>query len=237
MGQNPVAGDETTGRAPGVEVASVDFARVAPELLAQLRSVPGLTATASDVLDELGLRLAVPAGTIAPRTAGGPVAGHVVTLAYLPERRTPRLAREQSADPGLAHLTAFDAAGPNDVVVIDARGGEHVSVLGGMATQAALAAGVAGCIVDGAIRDLAEIRTLGLPVWSRSVTPATGKWRLQAVSVNRPIACAGVQVRAGDLALADETGICFVPGDLAQQVSERVLDVARREAAALGVTL
>ena len=125
-----VAGDETTGRAPGIEVAGVDFARVAPELLAQLRGVPGLTATASDVLDELGLRLAVPAGTIVPRTAAGPVAGHVVTLAYLPERRTPRQALDESADPGLAHLTAFDAAGPVDVVVIDARGGVDVSVLG-----------------------------------------------------------------------------------------------------------
>ena len=149
-----VAGDETTGRAPGVDVASVDFARVAAERLAQLRDVPGLTATASDVLDELGLRLAIPAGTLAPRAAAGPVAGHVVTLAYLPERRTPRQALEESADPGLAHLTAFGAAARGDVVVIDARG--DASVLGGMATHAALAAGVAGCIVDGAIRDLAR---------------------------------------------------------------------------------
>jgi regulator of RNase E activity RraA len=230
-----VAGDETTGRAPDVDVASVQFARVAPERLAQLRGVPGLTATASDVLDELGLRLAVPAGTLAPRTAGGAVAGHVVTLAYLPERRTHRLALEQSADPGLAHVTAFDAAAPADVVVIDVRGSEDASVLGGMAAQAALAAGVAGCIVDGAVRDLGEIRALGLPVWSRSVTPVTGKWRLQAVSVNRPVACAGVQVRPGDLALADETGVCFVPAELAGQVVERVLEVARREAAELNL--
>jgi len=228
-----VAGDETTGRAPGVEVASVEFARVAPERLAQLRGVPGLAATASDVLDELGLRLAVPAGTLAPRGAGATVAGHAVTLAYLPERRTHRRALEESADPGLAHLTAFDAAAPGDVVVIDARG--DASVLGGMATHAALAAGVAGCIVDGAVRDLGEIRALGLPVWSRSVTPVTGKWRLQAVSVNRPVACAGVQVRPGDLALADETGVCFVPAELAGQVVERVLEVARREAAELNL--
>jgi regulator of RNase E activity RraA len=229
----PVAGDETTGRAPGVDVARPDFARVAPELLAQLRAVPGLTATASDVLDELGLRLALPAGTLAPRSAAGPVAGHVVTLAYLPERRTPPQARAESADPGLAHLTAFDAAAPGDVVVIDARG--DASVLGGMASHAARVAGVAACIVDGAIRDLGEVRALGLPVWSRSITPSTGKWRLQAVSVNHPVACAGVQVRAGDLALADETGICFVPAELAGQVVERVLDVARREAAELNL--
>src|SRR5262249_30211866 len=157
--------------------ARADFARVAPELLARLRSVPGLTATASDVLDELGLRLAVPAGTLVPRTAAGPVAGHVVTLAYLPERRTPRQAFDEAADPGLAHLTAFDAASPGDVVVVDVRGAEDVSVLGGMATQATLAANVANCIVDGAIRDLGEIRAQGLPVWSRSVTPQTGKWR------------------------------------------------------------
>jgi 4-hydroxy-4-methyl-2-oxoglutarate aldolase len=230
-----VAGDETTGRAPGVDVATAAFARLAAQRLAQLRAVPGLTATASDVLDELGLRLAVPAGTLVPRSAGGPVAGHVVTLAYLPERRTPRRALEEAADPGLAHLTAFEAAEPGDVVVIDVRGSAGVSVLGGMATHAALAAGVAGCIVDGAIRDLGEIRAQGLPVWSRSVTPVTGKWRLQAVSVNRPVACAGVQVRAGDLALADETGICFVPAELAAQVTERVLEVARREAAELNL--
>ena len=94
---------------------------------------------------------------------------------------------------------------------------------------AGVEAGLSGVVVDGSIRDVDEIRELGLAVWSRCVTPRTGKWRLQAAEVNGPISCAGLEVVPGDLVVADLTGVCFVPAALAGEIAGRALDVAGEE--------
>ena len=113
---------------------------------------------------------------------------------------------------------------------IEVGGMPAVSVLGGIGAQSASAAGLAGCVVDGAVRDLEQIQALGLPVWARTLTPKTGKWRVEAVAINAPIACGGVQVHAGDLVIADETGICFVPLEVAEAAIDRIVEVTRQEA-------
>jgi regulator of RNase E activity RraA len=72
-------------------------------------------------------------------------------------------------------------------------------------------AGCGGAVVDGGYRDPGASRALGFPIWSRGVTPITGKWRLETVEINGRVRIAGVSVDAGDLVLADEAGIVFVP--------------------------
>jgi regulator of RNase E activity RraA len=164
------------------------------------------------------------------RTAPVHVVAQAITIRYLPERRSgshPELRRTQSK---LTHHTAFALAKAGDVAVIEVGGAPAVSVVGGIAAQSAVNAGIAACIVDGAVRDLEQIESLGLSVWARTLTPRTGKWRVEAVAVNRPIVCGGVQVHAGDLVIADETGICFVPVDVAEQAIDRILEVTRQEA-------
>jgi 4-hydroxy-4-methyl-2-oxoglutarate aldolase len=201
-------GDETTGY-DAAAVRPATFTRLPRATLDRLCRLRGLTATASDVLDELGLDLAVSADALRLRGAlERPVAGHVQTLSYLPERRQPAGARAESRASRLAHHTVLETVAPSDVLVVEARVRSGISVFGGMAALAAARAGVGACIVDGGVRDLADIRDVGLAVWSRSVTPVTGKWRVEAAAINAPVACGGVQVRPGDLALADETGVC-----------------------------
>lgn len=229
-GDAAVAGDETTGWFAVPEGAASSSPRLEDAALARLRSVRGLTATTSDVLEELGYRLAVSVEILAARVAfSRPVVGHVVTLRYLPERRDPASARTVSDAPKLAHHRGFALASTSDVLVIDASGCPPVSAFGGVAAVAALAAGIGGCIVDGGVRDLDEIAASGLPVWSRFATPITGKWRLEAAAINEAVSCGGVQVLPGDLAVADETGICFVPSDVASRVMTRVLEVSAAE--------
>ena len=65
-------------------------------------------------------------------------------------------------------------------------------------------------------------------MWSRSVSPITGKWRVETVAVNKPVSICGVNVNPGDLVLADETGVCFIPRERAAEVLAR----AQRNAAA-----
>jgi regulator of RNase E activity RraA len=228
-----IAGDETTGRFVPQDVRPSPAPRLAQETIKKLSEAPGLAATASDVLDELGYSLAVPASILQARTSlDRAVAGHVLTLRYLPERRPGRGHDDSMEESRLAHHVVFEMANRGDVVVIEASGLGAVSVFGGMAALAAGRAGIAGCIVDGGVRDRQDIEVVGLAVWSRELTPITGKWRAAAESINAPICCGGVQVRAGDLVLADDTGICFVPAEIADIASARILAISATEATA-----
>jgi 4-hydroxy-4-methyl-2-oxoglutarate aldolase len=197
--------------------------------MAKLRRMTGVTATASDVLDELGFSLTVSSGVIGLRSAPALVVGHALTIRYLPERRSSSNRELRQSVSRLAHHTVFAMTRPGDVVVVEVGGASTVSVFGGVAAQGAVAAGIAGCIVDGGIRDLEQIRSLRLPVWSRLVTPRTGKWRVEAVGINVPVTCGGVQVNPGDLVIADETGLCFLPMDVAEMAIERILEVGEQE--------
>jgi 4-hydroxy-4-methyl-2-oxoglutarate aldolase len=222
-----VAGDIGVGDYKPPASIPPSWPRVPADLLQRIRSLPGAASTASDVLDELGAATVLQ--DIVPRHAHGVVAGHVLTLAYLPERRAlshPELRRSPSR---LAHHQVFALTQPGDVVIIDARGIESLSVFGGMAAIAAVKAGVAACIVDGGVRDIDEIRASGLRVWSRALTPRTGKWRLEATAINQPIMCGGVHVEPGDVVIADETGISLIPNDGAEKTLRRILQVSEEE--------
>jgi regulator of RNase E activity RraA len=89
--------------------------------------------------------------------------------------------------------------------------------------------GELGAIVDGAVRDIDHSREIGYPIWSRSVSPITGKWRIKTVAVNRPVSICSVTVSPGDLVLADEVGVCFVPHKHADEVLEHAQRIAANE--------
>jgi len=71
--------------------------------------------------------------------------------------------------------------------------------MGGLSARWARRLGIAACVVDGAIRDLESIQRQGLPVWSRAVTPVTGKFRMRAVEINGVVSIADATVEPGDL--------------------------------------
>lgn len=206
------------------DVQPAVFPRLSRSLLDGLASVDGLTAAIADVLDDLGLASVVDASTLSPRAGEGVAVGHAVTVRYLPTRR----AMGERSVSGLATAAALRTTEPGDVLVVDAGVSPLRSTFGGNAAISAMTAGVSGVVVDGAIRDLEEMEEIALPIWSRAVTPRTGRWELQAVAINGAISCGGIQVRAGDLVCADRSGICFVPGERANEVAERTLTVAQR---------
>jgi 4-hydroxy-4-methyl-2-oxoglutarate aldolase len=100
--------------------------------------------------------------------------------------------------------------------------------MGGVSASIGKRQGEAGAIVDGAVRDIDHSRAIGYPIWSASVSPITGKWRIETMAVNAPVDIAGIEVRPGDLVVADECGVCFVPYARAAEV----LAIAQRLAAA-----
>ena len=189
----------------------------------------GLTATVSDILDSMGICGAISASVLHPVISGKTVVGPVVTLRYVFERKTPTQGHVEGARGHMADRDAYAVAQPGDVVVYDADGRE-VSCQGGMSSNVAVKSGIAATICDGGVRDVEEMRRLGYPVWSRHITPITGKFRIEAAEINGPIVINGIQVLPGDLCIADDKGVVFVPQDKILEVLDRVKAASEREA-------
>ena len=86
-----------------------------------------------------------------------------------------------------------------------------MSNMGGISSYTGQRQGERGAIVMGGVRDVRHSRSIGYPVWASEITPATGKWRLETVEINGEIQMGDVRVNPGDLVVADDTGVCFIP--------------------------
>jgi regulator of RNase E activity RraA len=100
---------------------------------------------------------------------------------------------------------------PGDVLVVSARGETDFAMWGGNLTRGLKARGVGGFLIDGAIRDVSEMREDQFPVFARGVATAVGAVDAAWGEVNVAIACGGVVVRPGDIIVADEDGVVVVP--------------------------
>ncbi|TAM57544.1 RraA family protein [bacterium] len=127
-------------------------------------------------------------------------------------------------------LKALEMGRPGDVLVVDAGGETETSVCGGLMGGLAKNRGIAGMIIDGAARDVDELRDIAFPVFVRAITPrgthTMFSGRKDELSINVPVTCGGVVVCPGDIVIGDEIGVTVVPRADAQ----RVLDLAREQA-------
>ncbi len=121
----------------------------------------------------------------------------------------------------MSHL-ALTFAKPGDVLVIDGRGYLGNSVWGGIQALYACKVGVSGLVVDGAIRDVEEMRKMRFPVYCKGITPA-GPHKGWADCVNVPIQCCGIPVNPGDLIIGDDDGVAVVPLERIEEVYEEAL--------------
>ena len=117
---------------------------------------------------------------------------------------------------------------PGDVLVIE--GVPNVSNMGGNSAQTGKRQGEIGAIVQGGIRDVTHQRAVGYPIWASDITPLTGKWRIETAEINGTVVIGGVQVHPGDLVVADDTGVCFIPRDFILEVLEAAEKKGRSEA-------
>ncbi|MDN4546358.1 RraA family protein [Pseudomonas sp. C32] len=157
-----------------------------------------------------------PNGAIRPMHSVPRIAGPAVTLA-LP-----------AADSSLLHHSV-GMLRPGDVVVIDRLGDKHHACLGGGVGYALAKAGVAGVIIDGPIADPGELLDAGLAVWATGVASITT--RLQGIGglMNVPVCCGGAVVQPGDLVIADQGGVVFIPRKEASENIERAIGLQEME--------
>ena len=206
--------------APGA-VGMMELPRLPREVLEGFRALEDLTGTTSDALDECGL---AGVALLRPTDPRARMVGQAVTVE---NRKLARLSKTSK----LGEIEAHNLAEPGDVLVIQGVAG--ISSMGGISASVGKRQGEAGAVVDGAVRDIDHSRGIGYPVWSSGVSPLTGKWRIETVAVNKPVSIAGIEVRPGDLVIADECGVCFVPFARAAEVLARAQRISAREKARL----
>ena len=99
---------------------------------------------------------------------------------------------------------------PGEVLVIDAENFDNRAVWGGILNSRAMLQKINGVVVDGAVRDIAELREMPLPVFATASSPA-GPHKCWGGSIDNVISCGGVAVTPGDIILADDDGVTVVP--------------------------
>ena len=140
-------------------------------------------------------------------------------------------ARSRAGD-NLTYLRALEFCRPGDVLVIDGGGDLANAAVGGILSFYAAHIGLAGVVVDGAIRDVAEIRSRDFPVYARGVTHR-GPYKDGPGEINVPICVGGMVVNPGDIVVGDQDGLLAIPQEDVETLIERARGVLEAEAKTL----
>jgi len=124
-------------------------------------------------------------------------------------------------------VEAIDEAPQESVIVIDA-GGVGPAVWGELATHSCIEKKIAGVVIDGAIRDVPEIRKVKFPAFARIITPTAGEPKGFG-EMGVPVEVGGVRVFPGDWVFGDDDGVVVIPQKRAVEITNRAMDVLERE--------
>ena len=130
----------------------------------------------------------------------------------------------------LAIHRALDEALPGDVLVVNGHGDMNRALIGDLIGEIMVNAGVAGAVVDGAVRDVQTLSEMGLAVYARASTPA-GPFKNGPGAIGAPVAVGGVVVAAGDVVVGDSDGVVMVPRHRVREVVDAVEGIGETEAA------
>ena len=171
----------------------------------------------------------MPTSHIKPLIPSKQIVGQAVTIRSIPERKTTTQGYNDKDFIKMVTRDIYYLAEPGDILVTDFGGNLDVSNMGGQSCSVAKSCGLAGSVVNGAVRDVGTIKELDYPVWSAGTTPLTGKFRMQAIELNGPVTLKNILVMPGDLIIADDSGICVIPFDLVETVLRNVKSILREE--------
>ena len=124
-------------------------------------------------------------------------------------------------------VEAIDLAGPGEVLVIY-NGSNFIAPWGGLATLSCKIKGIEGAVIDGAVRDVNEIRAMNYPIFASGITPNAGDPKGMG-EINSEITCGGQAVKPGDYIVGDESGVVVIPKERAYEIARRAKEVEKTE--------
>lgn len=125
-------------------------------------------------------------------------------------------------------VEAIDYAAKGDILVINNEGSTSVATWGELATLSCISRGISGVVIDGAVRDIDDIRKLKFPLFARAIVPNAGEPKGFG-EINCEIRCGGQMVRPGDWIVGDESGVVVIPRERAYEIARRALEVKKTE--------
>lgn len=124
-------------------------------------------------------------------------------------------------------VEAIDLAGPGNVIVIY-NGSNYIAPWGGLATLSCKVKGIEGVVVDGAVRDVDEIRAMNYPIFASAIVPNAGEPKGMG-EINAEITCGGQTVKPGDYIVGDDSGVVVIPKERAYEIARRAKEVEKNE--------
>lgn len=181
-------------------------------------------ASVADAVDQIVGQRGFLSHEMRPRVPGQ-IVGRAITAILrqtTPDKATAALSAKHS-------VAMIDNSKPGEVGIIVVEKGLDVAGMGGLMATTAKVRGMAGVLIDGGLRDIAEIRALNLPAYSTSVVPSSSVGRWASVANNEPVECGGVLIKPGDIIVAGEDGAVRVPAERAAEVLKRSQEIDDRE--------
>ena len=178
-------------------------------------------AVLSDTLDSLGLMQQAMKPFMRPLDDARQLIGRARTGVYMPVYAPPA----PGENPYEVEIALVDDLAPGDVVVLSCAGPtERIAPWGELLSTASVARGAAGCVTDGLVRDVKQIREMRFAVFCGGIGPLDTKGRARMVERDVPVMCAGVTVRRGDLVFGDVDGVVVIPQAVEQEVVRLALE-------------
>jgi 4-hydroxy-4-methyl-2-oxoglutarate aldolase len=184
-------------------------ATLADDVVAALGRLPVAT------VYEAGGKLGDVAPSIRPVVQGLRLAGRAFTVKTMPSDN-------------LAVFRAIDEAPPGSILLIDAGETVRSTIWGGSSTIACVAKGIAGCVTNGAARDIAEVWESRFPLFTAGIS-LRGTVKTHPGWLQIPIAIGGAVVRPGDVVLGDDDGVLVVPAERASEIADLALERRRQD--------
>lgn len=119
---------------------------------------------------------------------------------------------------------AVDAMGPGGVMVIDMGGTDSVSCHGDLSNAGLINMKATGCVVDGGIRDVQDLRVMGVPCYYRHISPNAGNPHEDGGAMGIPVVVGGQVVRQGDIVFGDDSGVVVVPQEQWREVLRKSIE-------------